>query len=142
MAKQLNIFLENKPGRLAAVTQVLHERQVNIRAITIQDRGDFGLMKLLVDKPEEARLAFAERGFACALKDVLAVRIADEPGGLHKLAALLLEHGINVVDGYGFVVEPRKLAVWCFEAETIDRIKGIISKAGFEILEDPELHAA
>jgi hypothetical protein len=141
MAKQLNIFLENKPGRLAAVTQVLHERQVNIRAITIQDRGDFGLMKLLVDKPEEAKLAFTERGFACALKDVLAVRIPDEPGGLHRLAAVFLAHGINVVDGYGFVVESRKNAVWCFEADTIDRIKGIISKEGFEILEDPELYS-
>jgi len=141
MAKQLNIFLENKPGRLAAVTQVLHERRINIRAITIQDRGDFGLMKLLVDKPEEAKLAFTERGFACALKDVLAVRISDEPGGLYKLAAAFLEHGINVVDGYGFVVEPRKAAVWCFEGETLDRIKDLVSKGGFEILEDAELYS-
>ena len=141
MAKQINIFLENKPGRLAAVTQVLSERNVNIRAVTIQDRGDFGLMKLLVDKPEEAKLAFTERGFACALKDVLAVRILDEPGGLYKLAAVFLEHGVNVVDGYGFVVEPRKTAVWCFEGETNDRIQKLISKEGFEILGEEELYS-
>jgi hypothetical protein len=141
MAKQLNIFLENKPGRLAAVTDLLFKNDINIRAITIQDRGEFGMMKILVDKPEKASLLFSEKGFACALMDVLAVRIEDRPGGLNKLAAVFAKHGINVVDGYGFVLEPGKWAVWCVQVESLQGIQEIVRKEGFDIVEADELYS-
>ena len=141
MAKQLNIFLENRPGRLASVTEILCTNGVNIRAITIQDRGEFGLMKLLVDKPDQAYLLFSERGFACALKDVLAILIDDKPGGLHRLSLVFQKHRINVLDGYGFVVEPGKSAVWCAQVDDPEAIRDVVQREGFRVLEDSALYA-
>ena len=140
MAKQMNVFMENKPGRLQSVTKILSENNINIRAMTIQDRGEYGLMKLLVDKPNQAHLVLTDSGYASALKDVLAIIIDDKPGGLYKLATLFLEKGINVLDAYGFVIDSSKSAVWCVEVEDIEQIKGAVLKEGFKILEDQQLY--
>ncbi len=140
MAKQLNVFVENKPGRLKSVTEILFENDINIRAMTIQDRGDFGLMKLLVDKPQSAYLALNDKGFACALKDILAIVIDDKPGGLYKLADVFLRNNINVVDAYGFVIESSKFAVWCVEVKEPSLIKEKVEKEGFKVLTEEQLY--
>ena len=143
MAKQLNIFIENRPGRLKSITGILSEAGLNIHAFTIQDRGDFGLIKLIVDKPKEAYLALADRGFACALKDIVAISIDDRPGNLLKLTTLLYDHQINVIDAYGFVIEPSKRGICCLEVENLKNhpnIDQLIQQAGFTILEDEKLY--
>jgi len=140
MAEQINIFVENRPGRLKKVTGLLSEAGINIRAMVIQDRGDFGVMKLLVDDPYKAQRVLSKAGLATALRNVLAVVIEDRPGGLHKLAGVLDEHGVNVLDGYGFVIASRREAVWCIEVEETEETRRIIEAAGFRILEDSELY--
>lgn len=143
MAKQLNIFVENRPGRLKTITGILSESGLNIRAFTIQDRGDFGLMKLIVDKPQQAYLTLADRGFACALKDIIAIAVDDKPGNLHKLTSVMFEHQVNVLDAYGFVTEPNKRGVCCLEVENIkdnETFKQLIEKEGFAVLEEEELY--
>jgi hypothetical protein len=140
MAKQLNIFLENKPGRLKSVTGVLFENNINMRAMTIQDRKDFGLMKILVDKPEAAHLALTDKGFACALKDILAIEMDDKPGGLYKLSEVLSAAKINIQDAYGFVIEPQKRAVLCLEIDNPSKVEGIIKKHGFNVLSDAKVY--
>ncbi|OHB52969.1 MAG: hypothetical protein A2Y07_11965 [Planctomycetes bacterium GWF2_50_10] len=143
MAKQLNIFIENRPGRLKSITGILSEAGLNIHAFTIQDRGDFGLIKLIVDKPKEAYLALADRGFACALKDIVAISIDDRPGNLLKLTTLLYDHQINVIDAYGFVIEPSKRGICCLEVENLKNhpnIDQLIQQEGFTILEDEKLY--
>jgi len=143
VAKQLNIFIENRPGRLKSITGILSEAGLNIHAFTIQDRGDFGLIKLIVDKPKEAYLALADRGFACALKDIVAISIDDRPGNLLKLTTLLYDHQINVIDAYGFVIEPSKRGICCLEVENLKNhpnIDQLIQQAGFTILEDEKLY--
>jgi len=113
VAKQLNIFIENRPGRLESVTESLLECKINVRAFALQDRGDYGLMKLIVDQPEKVYHEMANMNFACALKDTLAVSIPDQPGNLHKLMGALARNKINVVDAYGFVLQPSKQGVCC-----------------------------
>jgi len=143
VAKQLNIFIENRPGRLKSITGILSEAGLNIHAFTIQDRGDFGLIKLIVDKPKEAYLALADRGFACALKDIVAISIDDRPGNLLKLTTLLYDHQINVIDAYGFVIEPSKRGICCLEVENLKNhpnIDQLIQQEGFTILEDEKLY--
>lgn len=139
MAKQINVFVENKPGRLKSITEILQNSKINIIAFTIQDRGDFGLIRLLADKPEEAYLALADKGFACAIKDVIAVRIKDKPGNLHKLATVLFQHKINVADTYGFVIVPDKQGICCLEVDNINTIKKLLEKEGFTILDEVKL---
>jgi hypothetical protein len=141
MAKQLNVFLENRPGRLKSVTDGLCKSQINIIAFTIQDRGDCGLMKLLVDKPEVAKISLSEQGFACALKDIFVVSIKDKCGNLYKLSELLFKHNINVVDAHGFIVEPDKQGICCLElsASADVNIVKIMEKEGFRSLNDEEI---
>ncbi len=142
MAKQLNVFVENRPGRLESVAKSLRNSDINVRAFAIQDRGDFGLMKLIVDKPKQAQLALAEQGFACAMKDTLAVSVPDQPGNLHKLMAALAENQINIIDAYGFVLDPSKQGVCCVEIENLPQTNAAqaVEDAGFTILEDEQLY--
>jgi hypothetical protein len=142
MAKQLTIFIENRPGRLNAVTESLNKSNIDIRAFTIQDRGDYGLMKLIVDNPNKAYLALADLGLACALKTILAVSVSDKPGNLHKLTTALAEKNINIIDAYGFVLQPTKVGVCCLEIENLQDVpaKKIVEDAGFTVLEDEELY--
>lgn len=144
MAKQINIFIENRPGRLESITGILSEKNINIRAFTIQDRGDFGLIKLIVDKPQQAHLILADRGLACALKDVLAIAIPDRPGNLHRLTRILSQQNVNIVDTYGFVLEPGSRGLCCLEIQTDDdrfsRLQDLLAEEGFEILEDQQLY--
>ncbi|HQO38361.1 MAG TPA: acetolactate synthase [Candidatus Omnitrophota bacterium] len=139
MARELNIFVENRPGRLRSVAEVLSLNKINVRTMTLADRGEFGLMKMIVDKPQEALLALQDKGFACAIKDILAIALKDKPGSFLKLADLLYTHKVNVLDAYGFVIESSKQAVFCVEVKDPSAIKKILLKKGFDLLED-ELH--
>jgi hypothetical protein len=142
MAKQLNIFIENRPGRLRAVTEKLAKCSVNVRAFAVQDRGDYGLVKLILDKPEEAQLALAEMGVACALKEILAISIPDRPGNMHRLTVALADQNINVIDAYAFVTEPNKLGICCLEIENLKttNARHVVEAAGFKVLTDKELY--
>jgi hypothetical protein len=142
MAKQLTIFVENRAGRLKAISENLCKNHIDIRAFTIQDRGDYGLLRLIVDKPNDAYLALADVGCACALKDVLAVSVSDQPGNFHRLTSALAADGINITDAYGFVLQPNKTGVCCMEIESSQLAKAaqVVRQAGFAVLEDEELY--
>lgn len=143
MAKQLTIFMENRPGRIKSISDVLVENNMNIWAFTIQDRGEFGLMKMIVDKPEKAHLILVDRGFACVLKDVLAVTADnDQPGNLDKLTTALLEKGVNIKDAYGFVSPKDRQGICFMEVENPDGvdINDVVASDGFKILTGEELY--
>jgi hypothetical protein len=142
MAKQLTIFVENRPGRLQSIAENLRKNDIDIRAFTIQDRGDYGLLRLIVNKPSEAYLAMADVGCACALKDVLAVSVPDQPGNFYKLTAALAANGINVLDAYGFVLQPHQTGICCMEVDRPQMAKAedVVRQAGFAVLEDEELY--
>ena len=142
MAKQLTIFVENRPGRLESIAEKLDGSHIDIRAFTIQDRGDYGLLRLTVDKPGDAYLALADVGCACALKDVLAISVPDQPGNFHKLTTVLAASSINVLDAYGFVLQPHQTGVCCMEIDKPQMAKAqeVVRQAGFAVLEDEELY--
>ena len=96
-------------------------------------------MKLLVDKAEQAYLALADKGFACALKEVLLISIKDKPGNLHKLTALLLKHKINIIDAHGFVLSPGKEGICCLELSDMQNAQGLLVKEGFKIIDNEGL---
>jgi hypothetical protein len=142
MAKQLTIFLENRPGRLSAVAKSLIDNNIDIRAFTIQDRGDYGLVKLIVNNPSQAYLALANLGCACALKDIIAISIPDKIGNFELLTSALAQNNINVKDAYGFVLQTNLKGVCCLEIEESqsEQAQKVISSAGFTILKDDELY--
>ncbi len=143
MAKQLTIFVENRSGRLKSISENLQQSNIDIRAFTIQDKGDYGLLKLIVDRPDEAYLALADLGCACALKDILAISVPDQPGNFHRLTSALAGHNINVIDAYGFVLQPHHTGVCCMEIDQPQLMKAeeIVTEAGFQVLQDEELYS-
>ena len=94
MAEQLSVFVDNRPGQLNAITGILRDHRINIRAMTMADHRDYGVAKLLVNDPRLAHRALVEQGFAAALKPVLAIAIEDQPGGLHELLVVQRWQGL------------------------------------------------
>jgi hypothetical protein len=119
-AEQISVFLENKAGRLAEVTGILSEANVNIRALALADTSDFGVLRLIVDDNKKAVEALKNRGFTVGRTDVVAVEVEDRPGGLHRLLDMLNKAKINVEYMYAFVQHTGKNAVMIFRFDNID----------------------
>ncbi len=141
MPHQISVFLENKPGKLERVTGLLSAEGLNIRAITIADGGDFGVLKLLVDAPEKAVSILKQAGLAAVLKEVVAVRISDEPGGLDCVAGVLNENQINIDDAYGFVLESGKSAVFVIRVADPRSAEKILQEAGYRLIGEKDLYS-
>lgn len=129
MIKQISVFVENKPGRLSAVTGVLFERGINLRAFTIADAGDFGIIRMVVDKTEEAYKALKDAGFTVAVNEVLAVEVEDRPGELFRISKALGDAGVNIEYVYAFTSEKHR-ALIIFRVNDVERAKSILEKMG------------
>ncbi len=140
MAKQIAVFAENKPGRLGQVTRVLSEKGINIRAMTIADSGQFGVIKLLVDRPDDAFQALRAANMAAHEKEVLAILMDDSPGGLQKVAHALEDARVNVSDAYGFIIRSREQAVLILDTDNLATAADLIAAAGLKTLSDEELY--
>jgi hypothetical protein len=102
--KQLSVFLENKSGRLTEVTQTLSDNNINISAFSIADTAEYGLLRMIVNKPEETEKLLKGKGFAVHITEVLCLIVPHEPGGLYRALAILSEHNISVEYMYAFAV--------------------------------------
>ena len=99
--RQISIFMENRAGRLKEITGVLAKAGVNIRALSLADTSDFGILRLIVDKPDHAVDVLHKEGFTIRENTVIACEVEDKPGGLHKILKLLADGGISVEYMYG-----------------------------------------
>ena len=103
MLKQISMFLENKPGRLAQVCRGMAQEGVNIRALSLADTKDFGLLRLIVDNPDLAEEKLKARGFLVTITDVVGVKVPDKPGGLALALEPLDSEGVSVEYMYAFL---------------------------------------
>jgi len=108
LIKQISIFAENKAGRLEKITGKLKSANINIRAFTIAEAGDFGVMRMVVDKPEQAHNVLHDAGFTVSETDVLGIEMSDSPGGLHEISTVLGSNDINVDYAYAFAMATQK----------------------------------
>jgi hypothetical protein len=106
MLKQISVFLENRKGTLSDATKVLADNGIDLIALSIADTTDFGIMRCIVDKPEEALKLLSQNGFAASTTEVIAVQVPDEPGGLANVLSLLTKENINVEYLYSFIRTP------------------------------------
>jgi hypothetical protein len=118
--QQISVFLENKTGRLAEVTRLIAEAGVNIRALSIADTAEFGILRLIVDKPAEAGEALAKSGFTTRMTDVLAIEIPDKPGSLAKVMEIFKDTGVNIEYLYASLEKDCSTAVVIFKVEDLD----------------------
>ncbi len=140
MPHHVAVFSENKPGKLEAVTKLLAGEGVNIRAITIADSGDFGVIKLLVDQPDRAVDILTGHGLVATLKEVVAARVSDRPGGLLRIARTLTAHRINVDDAYGFVLRSGHSGVFVIQVADPASASRLLKEAGIELLDENDLY--
>lgn len=139
-AEQISVFIENKSGRLAEVTRILGEAGVNIRALSLADTSDFGILRLIVNDRERAKTVLKENGFTVSKTEVVAVEVEDRPGGLYQILKKLDSESINVEYMYAFVERLSENAVIIFRFDETDRAIKSLVDSGFKVLEGEKLY--
>jgi hypothetical protein len=129
--KQLSVFLENKQGRMCAVADLLAQNNINIRALSLADTSDFGILRLIVDKPEEGKKILSEAGIVVRVTDVLSLTMEDTPGGTLGVLRLLSESGIGVEYMYAFAGKNDGEAFMIIQADDLEAAEEILSSGGF-----------
>lgn len=138
--EQISIFIENKSGRLAEVTGILGAAGVNIRALSLADTSDFGILRLIVNDRETANRILKEKGFTVSKTEVVAIEVPDRPGGLSDILATLDSEGINVEYMYAFVERCGENAVIIFRFDETEKAIQTLTGAGYNVLEGERLY--
>ena len=140
LIKQISVFLENKAGRLADVTRTLAEENVNIYALSIADTTDFGILRLIVEAPEEVESLLKENGFTVSCTDVIAIAIKHEPGSLANVLSILNENEIGIEYIYAFVGQYKDEALVVIKAEGSQKAFEVLKANGVDVISDHKLY--
>ena len=132
--KQLSIFMENRAGRLAEIARLLGDAGVNIRALSLADTSDFGILRLIVNDVERAMKILRDSGHTVSLTDVVAVEVPDHPGGLAGVLGRLRDANVNVEYMYAFVEKATDKAVVIFRFEDLESALKVLQRAGISVL--------
>ncbi|MBB5021147.1 ACT domain-containing protein [Desulfurispira natronophila] len=139
--QQISIFIENQAGRLADVARCLTEKDVNIRALSLADTQDFGILRLIVNDVHKARVTLEENNFTVGLTEVIAVKVPDRPGGMAEILVILDECGINVEYMYAYVDHGfDDNAVIIFRFENLDKAIQCLTEHGVHIVKSQDLY--
>jgi hypothetical protein len=133
LIKQISVFSENRPGRLAAIAKALEEENVNILAFSIAEADGFGVVRALVDNPKKAHEKLTGIGFNVAFTDVIAVKMRDSPGGLYEIAKMLGDGQINIE--YSYAYSGKEGAVLILRVDNADQAVRLIASRGATLLE-------
>jgi hypothetical protein len=140
MVKQISLFLENKKGRLAQVCRVIGDAGINIRALSIADTTDFGILRLIVNAPDKAFEVLNKEGFVVSITDVLAIKVNDKPGGLADVLEKLDQAGVNVEYAYAFIGTATEDALVIIRPENPAEALETIKEKGIPILRGEKLY--
>lgn len=140
ITEQISIFIENKEGRLAEVTAILRDAEVNIRALSLADTTDFGILRLIVSDNSKAEDALRKEGFTVGKTTILAVEVLDKPGGLNKILDPLSENGVNVEYMYSFANPKCDHAVMIFRFDDNDKAQGVLEENGIRIIKGDDVY--
>jgi hypothetical protein len=138
--KQISVFLENRKGRLWKALNVLSNAGVNIRALSIADTSEFGILRMIVPEPELAEEKLVENNFVVKVNDVIAVEVSDEPGGLDAVLGLLNNADVNVEYLYAFVEKKTNKAIVVIRTEDLNASIRVLEDGGVTILSTEEVN--
>ncbi len=140
LIKQISIFVENKQGRLSAITNILKENNIDIRALSIADTKDFGILRLIVDNPTKAYEALKDEECTVTITDVIGIGLEDKPGGLSDAMEILDKNHINVEYMYAFISESVDTAFVILRVEDNDKAIGVLTRNNIRVLNSSEIH--
>jgi hypothetical protein len=132
--KQISVFLENRKGRLYDICSMLGQGGINIRALTIAETETFGVLRMVVDKPEAAMELFRKHSITANQTDVVAVEVPDSPGGLARVLQVLTDSDLNVEYMYGFVEKFSENALLVFRIDDDEKAQNILKVNGINVI--------
>jgi hypothetical protein len=138
--RQVSVFLENKSGRLLDACRCLAEEGVNIRALSIAETADYGVLRLIVNDPDKAMRVMSERDFTVSETVVIAVEVPDEPGGLAGVLAPLYTANVNIEYLYCFVEKSGESAIVVFRVEQLDEAIKALQGSGFKVMREEDVY--
>jgi hypothetical protein len=136
--KQLSIFLENKSGRLTEVTEALASASINISAFSVADTADYGILRMIVNKPEQAEQLLKAKGLSVHITEVIGLVVPNEPGGLHRALQILSSEGISVEYMYAFALSDRATVI--IRTEAVQQTITVLQKHKLELLKASEIY--
>ena len=132
--KQISIFVENRKGRLADILKIIYDNNINIRAISVADTTNFGILRIIVEDPDKTKIILRENNITASITNVIAVNTKDQPGGLYEVLKLLAENDISIEYLYHMIVEPEKgraCIIMRVENELETRIDALFEANGY-----------
>lgn len=140
MIKQISVFVENKKGRLARITDVLGLEGIDLVALSIADTTNFGIMRCIVNNPDKAITVLKQNGFTASMTEVIVAEVPDRPGGLASILKMLDEAGISVEYLYSFVRTPSQNALILFRVEDIKGTMEALKNSDVRLLEESDIY--
>ena len=139
LAEQISVFLENRSGRLEEVTRILAETGIDIRALSVADTSDFGVLRLIVSDSEKATAVLKQSGLAVRKTGVVATEVEDRPGGLLKILEAIQEAGLNIEYMYTCARMINQKAVMIFRFDQTDRAIAALESKGIALVDQSRL---
>lgn len=136
---QISVFVENRPGRLADITAVLAQNNIDIRALSVADTSDYGILRLIVNDPESAVKVLKDEGMTASATQVLGIIIPDEPGGLAKAIKVLSDAQISVEYAYAFITPSIGNAYVIIRVEDNNKAAEILKSSGIALIEQDDI---
>jgi hypothetical protein len=137
--KQLSLFLENKPGALSRPVKLLARARVNILTLSIADTQQFGILRFVVREWEKAKRLLEKEGFVVKVSDMVAIEVADEPGGLARILLALEKAKVNVEYMYGFTLKTESKGILAFRLDDPDTAIAALQKARINLVRGVDL---
>lgn len=134
VVKQVSVFVENTVGRLADLTKILTENNIDLKASTIAETVDFGILRSIVENPEEAVKILVDKGFTASITEVIGVSLEDRPGGLHEVLAVLSKEGIAVNYIYSTIKSAEGKAIIMMKVDDVDKAIEVLRKNNVELV--------
>ncbi|MBE6696194.1 MAG: ACT domain-containing protein [Ruminococcaceae bacterium] len=138
--KQLTVFVQNSKGSLVSVTEILSRNNINLRALSIAETQEFGILRLIVNDEKTAEAVLTENGYLIKVVDVVGVKISDEPGKLTEALAVLDEANINIEYLYAFMARTEKHAYVVLRVEDNDIAENLLTEAGFKMISEHDIN--
>lgn len=138
LIQQLSVFLEDRSGRLTELTRILAENDVNITALSVAETADYGIVRLVVGRPETAREALEKAGFSIGLTDVVCVNMPDQPGSLYQILKILTKANINI--DYMYAFSNRDVALAVIRAADIEQVINVLHSNSLTLLSQSDIY--
>lgn len=133
--KQISIFVENKPGRLAEITNIIAKNNINIKALSVADTTNFGILRIIVDNPEEVERVLKDAGLTVSITSVITACIHNRPGGLAEVLTLLADNDITIEYMYAFIAKSENEAYVVMRIEDEEKAVNLLKAHSFSGME-------